>query len=70
MHSHDGRLHDKRRSVRMADPWVELGVDHPPLVGGWVSYPVADRSQSLVDDFLVLRVSSSMVLHLPLCPSP
>jgi len=47
----------------MADSWVELGVDHPPLVGGWVSYPVTDRPQSLVDDFLVLRVSSSMVLY-------
>jgi len=40
----------------MADSWVELGVDHPPLVGGWVSYPIADRPQSLVDDFLVLSV--------------
>lgn len=50
----DRRVHDRPRTLRVADPWRRLGRYLPACDRRWEPYLIPDRAQSLVDDLLIL----------------
>jgi hypothetical protein len=50
----DHRVHDRPCALRVADPWRRLGGYLPACDRRWEPYLIPDRTQPLVDDFLIL----------------